>query len=121
MAASAAQNALAEALDRDLYRSLAAEGGWDALVDRAAARLGTVSVPVADRTEAIVRLALHMGRAQNPTIQDGGAGTGLSIPGSSRSSSTAHLPLGFPADWYKSGHGQALIGILSSSPALAPQ
>lgn len=120
MAATSAQTALARAFDRDLYGQIAELGIWDSLVDQATSELNLAGLATGKRDPAVVRLAFHLGLMQNPTLSMGGAETGSAHGGSSRSSSQSHLPEGYPADWYQTGHGRALIGLFSSSSACAP-
>lgn len=119
MSASAAQSALALAFAPILYRELAGDGVWDALVDQASAELNTDGLATAKRDPAVVRLALHMGEMRNPNIALGGAETSSSTGGASRGGIHT-LPMGYPGDWYQTGHGRALIGLFSASSATAP-
>jgi len=119
MSSTAAQSALGLRFAPDLYRQLAADGSWDDLVTQAASELNTTGLATGKRDPAIVRLALHYGQMQNPNIAGGGAETGASNGGSSRSSSHT-LPTGYAPDWYQTGHGRALIGLFHSSAATAP-
>lgn len=120
MAATSAQNALAQRFDKALYDSLAGIGDWDSLIDQATSELNLAGLSTGKRDPAVVRLAFHFGLMQNPAIQARGADTGASEGGGSRSSSQNHLPQGFQPDWYQTGHGRALIGLFVSSSACAP-
>lgn len=119
MAATDAQRALAQRLAPTLYGDTAVQRWFDDYCDDAALAVSSSALPSTRRDEAIVLGALHRMYLANPNAGAVGALTGFGEPAAStRSGSVAHLPPGYPADYYASPYGQRLIGLLSSSSVL---
>jgi hypothetical protein len=109
MAASTEQRDLLARLDPLVSGDPAVQAILDDLFDDANA-INLDGVPSQARDHARVNYVIHQARMRNPQIADSPAQGG----------EPALLP-GYPSDWYQTGAGRRLIGLFSSSGALAPQ
>lgn len=108
--ATAAQRAYVELDDPILWADPNAQTVLDDALDVAATRLNR-NLYRAQFDQAVALLAIHTIRRRNPNIGAGVLVSNSDPVSGGASKSPAHMPAGYPPDWYTTPAGEALIAL----------